>query len=125
METARKEIMKKLAAFSPLVIGLFLINASFSENTSKVYQSAARPRALALIGDRYHSPVYIRDGLAPAFLRENVPITFIENVEALSGEALKDYQLLVILRDGMNWPNGYDKEHVKWMTEDQQKTIWE
>jgi type 1 glutamine amidotransferase len=122
---ARKETMTKLTASSLLVIGLFLINASFSENISKVYQSARRPRALALIGDRYHSPVYIRDGLAPAFLRENVPITFIENVEALNAEALRDYQLLVILRDGMNWPNGYDKEHVKWMTQDQQKAIWE
>ena len=59
-----------------------------AQNTSAVYQSAKRPRALALIGDRYHSPVYIRDGLAPAFLRENIPITFIENDQALKAEAL-------------------------------------
>jgi hypothetical protein len=102
----------------PLVV-LLLVRSSFSQNTSKVYQSPKRPRALALIGDRYHSPVYIRDGLAPAFLRENVPITFIQNVDTLNAESLKGYQLLVILRDGMNWPNGYDKEHVKWMTENE------
>jgi type 1 glutamine amidotransferase len=96
-----------------------------AQNTSQVYQAAHRPRALALIGDRYHSPVYIRDNLAPAFLKENIPVTFIENVEALTAEALKDFQILVILRDGMNWPNGYDKSHVKWMTEAQQQAIWD
>jgi type 1 glutamine amidotransferase len=99
--------------------------AAFGQNTSTVYSSARRPRALALIGDRYHSPIYIRDGLAPAFVRENIPITFIENVEALTADALKDYQLLIILRDGMNWPNGYDKEPVKWMTDAQQQAIWD
>jgi len=58
-----------------LLVALLLVKPLFSQNTSKIYQSAKRPRALALIGDRYHSPVYIRDGLAPAFLRENIPIT--------------------------------------------------
>ena len=96
-----------------------------AQNTSQVYQSAKRPRTLALIGDRYHSPVYIRDGLAPAFLRENIPVTFIENVQALNADSLEDFELLVILRDGMNWPNGYDKEPVKWMTDVQQQAIWD
>lgn len=103
-----------------------LVGASMpAQNTSAVYQSAKRPKALALIGDRYHSPVYIRDNLVTAFVRENIPVTFIENVEALSAESLRDFQLLVILRDGMNWPNGFDKEHVKWMTGAQQQAIWD
>jgi len=102
-----------------------LASLAAAQNTSTVYRSARRPRALAVIGDRYHSPVYIRDNLAPAFVRENIPLTFVENVEALSGEALKDFQLLVILRDGMNWPDGYDKPPVKWMTDAQQQAIWD
>ena len=104
---------------------LALAGLAPAQNTSAVYQTAKRPRALALIGDRYHSPVYIRDGLAPAFLQENIPVTFIDNVEALNAAALRDHQLLVILRDGMNWPNGHDKPHVKWMTEAQQQAIWD
>jgi len=91
----------------------------------EVYQSAERPRALAVIGDRYHSPVHIRDGLVPAFARENIPVTFVTNVEALTAGALEDYDLLVIFRDGMNWPEGYDNEHVKWMTDAQQQAIWD
>jgi len=46
-------------------------------------------------------------------------------VEALNADSLKHFQLLIILRDGMNWPNGYDKEPVKWMTDAQQQAIWD
>lgn len=94
-------------------------------NTSKVYSTSRRPRALALIGDRYHSPVYIRDNLSKALVRENIPVTFIEEVTALNADSLRDTQLLIILRDGMNWPNGYDKPDVKWMTDAQQQAIWD
>ncbi|MEK7404930.1 MAG: ThuA domain-containing protein [Acidobacteriota bacterium] len=96
-----------------------------AQNTSKVYSTAKRPRALALIGDRYHSPVYIRDGLSRALVVENIPATFIEEVTALNAASLAEHQLLVILRDGMNWPDGYDKPHVKWMTDAQQQAIWD
>ncbi len=109
-----------------LILPLLVVAVSAAaQNTSDVYQSAARPRALALIGDRYHSPVYIRDNLAPAFVRENIPVAFLENDQALTADALKNVRLLVILRDGMNWPNGYDQDHVKWMTDAQQKAIWD
>lgn len=92
---------------------------------SKNFETAKRPRALALIGDRYHSPVYIRDGLSSALVKENIPVTFITNVEELNAANLKDVQILLILRDGMNWPNGYDKEPVKWMTDAQQQAVWD
>lgn len=104
---------------------LLTATLAFGENPSRVYDSADRPRALALIGDRYHSPVYIRDGLAQAFVRENIPVTFIENVSALNRDSLAKHQLLVILRDGMNWPDGYDKPAMKWMTDEQQQAIWD
>jgi type 1 glutamine amidotransferase len=99
--------------------------AASAQNTSKVYSTAKRPRALILLGDRYHIPVYIRDGLAPALLRENIPATFIEDVTALNADSLRDHQLLIILRDGVNWPNGYDKPSVKWMTDAQKRAIWD
>ena len=34
-----------------------------------VYASANRPRALALIGDVYHGPVMMRDGLITALVK--------------------------------------------------------
>ena len=90
-----------------------------------VYSSAQRPRALALVGDRYHSPVYAREGIARVLLAENIPVTFIEDVTALNAESLGRHQLLIILRDGMNWPNGYDKPPVMWMTDAQQQAVWD
>jgi len=94
-----------------------------AQNVSRVYQSAQRPRCLAVIGDRYHSPVYIREGLAAALVRENIPTTFVEDTSQLSAAALAEHQLLIILRDGMEWPAGYDKPHVKWMTPEQERAI--
>jgi len=108
----------------PILAGILFFATTYAQS-SKVYSTAERPQALALIGDRYHSPIYIRDHLAPALLRENIPVTFIENVEALNADSLRHFQLLIILRDGMNWPNGYDKEPVKWMTDAQQHAIWD
>jgi type 1 glutamine amidotransferase len=105
--------------------GIVLAPLMLAQNTSKVYESAFRPHALALIGDRYHSPVYIRDGLIKALVRENIPVTFIEDVTQLHAKSLAANQLLIILRDGMNWPNGYDKPPVKWMTDEQQQAIWD
>ena len=107
-----------------LILALPLVAADV-QNTSKVYSTARRPRALALIGDRYHSAVLMRDGLAPAMARENVPITFIEEVTALDAASLRDHQLLIIARNGRYWPNGYDKPEAKWMTDAQQKAIWD
>lgn len=111
--------------FRAILAVLLFVSPGVAQNTSKVYQSADRPHALALIGDRYHSPIYIRDNLIPAFVRENIPVTFIENDQALTAEALEKVDLLVFLRDGMNWPDGYDQPHAKWMTEEQQKAIWD
>src|SRR5260370_19175493 len=118
--------MKRMLAVGCWMLVVWSFAASgVAQNTSKVYATEKRPRALVLIGDRYHSPTYIRDGLAPALLRENIPATFIEDVTALNANSLREHQLLIILRDGMNWPNGYDKDPVKWMTDAQQQAIWD
>ena len=109
-----------------MLLTLFALTLALpAQKAFEVYQTADRPRALALIGDRYHSPVYIRDHLAKALVRENIPVTFIENVEALTAESLAQHDLLIILRDGMNWPGGYDQPHVQWMTDAQQQAIWD
>ena len=105
------------------LVCLFSVTCLGAQNTSQVYSTASRPRALALIADRYHSPVYIREGLASAFLKENIPVTFIEDTAALTPTAIREHQLLIILRDGMNWPEGYGKPYVRWMSDEQQRAI--
>ena len=102
-----------------------LLGTLYGQNTGAVFQTWKCPRALALVGGRSHSPVYIREGLSRALLEVNIPVTFIENVAMLNAESLKEHQLLIILRDGMNWPDGHDKPPVKWMTPTQRRAIWD
>ncbi len=99
----------------------------------------SRPRALALIGDRYHNPDYIHVSLDKVFHELDIPIDYTMDYAGLSAASIKPYQLLLILRDGMIWPGGYsgpdaytayemdledaDKfpaaKAVSWMTEEQ------
>lgn len=102
-------------------------------------RAAARPRALALIGDRYHNPDYIHVSLDKVFHELDIAIDYTMDYAGLSAASIKSYQLLLILRDGMIWPGGYsgpdaytayemmledaDKfpaaKAVSWMTEEQ------
>lgn len=100
------------------------------------------PRVLALIGDRYHNPDYIRVALGRLFHDLNLPVDFTINYDLLSVRLLEPYRLFVTLRDGMIWPNGYlepndyeyshDLENTKawpeekfegWITEEQGKAV--
>lgn len=70
-------------------------------------QSAGKRRALALVGDRFHNPDYIRVSLDKVFKELNIPIDYTIEYSQISAAMLKPYQLFLILRDGMIWPNGY------------------
>jgi len=107
-----------------LSLALLFVAAATAQSGHSVYDSTDRPKALALIGDRYHSPIYIRDGLIQALVRENIPVVFLTNHEALTAEALEEFELLIFLKDGMIWPNGYERDsQVLWMTDEQQQAV--
>jgi type 1 glutamine amidotransferase len=120
--------------------GLFGVKS----DTEATAQTAAGPRALALIGDRYHNSDYIRVALDKVFQDLKLPVDYTIHYERLSAEMLKPYQLLLILRDGMIWPDGYlgpdaytdyernledlpprasDPKPVMWITEEQGAAI--
>jgi hypothetical protein len=64
--------------------------------------------AFGLVGDRYHNSDYIRTALDETLVRgAGLSIDFFDDVKVLDAEALQGYKVLVMLRDGMNWPNGY------------------
>jgi type 1 glutamine amidotransferase len=70
--------------------------------------SATKATAFAVVGDRYHNSDYIRAALGKIFVREaGLSIDFTDEVSLLSVETLKGYQMLIVFRDGMVWPNGY------------------
>ena len=50
---------------------------------------------------------------------------FAVDVRALSAENLAQVQLLVVLKDGMLWPEGNERPYRQWMTMEQQKAVVE
>jgi type 1 glutamine amidotransferase len=70
-------------------------------------QSGSRARVLALVGDRYHNPDYIRVALTKMFDGVKVSVDYTMHYDQLSRDLLKNYQLFLCLRDGMIWPGGY------------------
>ena len=69
--------------------------------------SDRHPKALALIGDRFHNPDYIRVSLDRVFKEVGIAVDYTISYDQLSRDLLKNYQLFLCLRDGMIWPNGY------------------
>ena len=67
--------------------------------------------AFALIGDRYHNSDYIRTALGKTLGKNmGLAIDFCDEVRMLDAETIRGYKLLIILRDGMTWPEGYADE---------------
>jgi hypothetical protein len=65
-------------------------------------------QAFALIGDRYHNSDYIRTGLSRTIAADmGVSVDFTDETRLLTADTLKDYKMLIVLRDGMIWPSGY------------------
>lgn len=71
-------------------------------------RAAKKATAFALIGDRYHNSDYIRVGLTRTVAKQlNVSVDFTDETSQLNAETLDGYKLLIVLRDGMIWPDGY------------------
>jgi hypothetical protein len=70
-------------------------------------QTRRAPRALALIGDRYHNADYILVALTKTCEGLDIAVDYTIQVEQLTADVLERYLLFVCLRDGMIWPDGY------------------
>ena len=100
--------------------------------------------ALALTGDRYHNIDYVRTALGKTLVKDlGISIDFTDELSLLTAPNLKQYKLLIMLRDGMIWPGGYegpggrgavvsdppinkfDQTPVYWMTVEQGKAVKE
>jgi type 1 glutamine amidotransferase len=90
-----------------IVAGVGLLGLGTRATVQSQAGGAGKARALALVGDRYHNADYIRVSLNKVFQDLNIPIDYTIDYDKISARLLKDYQLFLILRDGMIWPDGY------------------
>jgi type 1 glutamine amidotransferase len=122
-----------------------LVSAAAILNSTPGFAAAksGTPRALALIGDRYHNSDYIRVSLDKIFGELGIPVDYTTDYGSISADLLKRYNLFLVLRDGMIWPAGYagpdayfdyqtklenaadfpPSKPVSWITADQGKAI--
>src|ERR1700752_1381635 len=86
--------------------------------TSAASSPAAAPEkvtAFALIGDRYHNSDYIRTALTKTLCKGlGLSVAFRDDVSLLNAHELKGHKLLIMLRDGMLWPDGYPQSGPGW-----------
>ena len=96
------------------VIAAALALQSCGQRETPAPDSQAGPpkgEAFALIGDRYHNSDYIRTGLNKTIAEPlGITIDFCDETKRLTSATLEGYKLLIILRDGMIWPDGYPNE---------------
>jgi type 1 glutamine amidotransferase len=80
-------------------------------------------KALFLAGDYYHNPQDAFDGAGKILEEEGYTVEYITDTSLLTAEKLSGKDLLVIHRDGMNFPNGPEAEAVRWMQPLQEEAI--
>src|SRR4051794_20255765 len=100
MKEKSKTVSRRRALGSGLAAGALLASQSSGQTPGKA-------KVLALVGDRYHNPDYIRVGMDKVFGSLQLHADYTIDYASLSRELLKNYQLFLCLRDGMIWPDGY------------------
>ena len=75
--------------------------------TAAFHPRPARPRTLALLGDRYHNADAARVAFLKLFKDLDLPFDYTMNYEKISAAMLRDFDLFMVLRDGLIWPEGY------------------
>ena len=92
-------------------------------------KAAKKATAFALIGDRYHNSDYIRIGLTRTIAKElGVAIDFTDETSLLNAETLDGYKVLIVLRDGMIWPDGYggdESTNAAWVATGRPKLVFD
>jgi hypothetical protein len=92
-------------------------------------KSAKKATAFALVGDRYHNSDYIRTGLTRTVVKEmGVNVDFTDETSLLNAETLDGYRMLIVLRDGMIWPDGYggdESTNAAWVATGRPKLVFD
>jgi hypothetical protein len=101
----------KQALFTMVSRRSVLAMAAGAAAATRIGHAAEKGTAYGLIGDRFHNSDYIRVGLNRTIQQDlDVHIDFCDETRNLTAETLSGYKLLIILRDGMSWPDGYPDE---------------
>lgn len=92
---------------------LGLAGAAVPFFTPRAEAKTEKPEILAMIGDRWHSFDYLRTAFTRTLVKEmGIPARFTPDPTEISRESLKHFKMLLILCDGMQFPDGYTTPYV-------------
>ena len=99
------------------IIGMTTAGAATALGTASspgnILASAPKSIGFAFVGDRWHNFDYIRTALKKTLVEGiGVSIDFTAERTHLSADTLNGYRLLILLCDGMSFPDGYTTPHV-------------
>ena len=80
-------------------------------------------KALILAGDNYHNADDAFEGVGSVLKAEGLDVTCTTDFAGVGASMLADKALFVILRDGIEFPNGRDAKPVPWMQPAQEEAI--
>jgi len=89
-------------------------------------QAQGKPVAFALLGDRYHNSDHYRTAFNKTFVRDmGLAMDYSDEVKLLNSEHLSRYRVLIVLRDGMIWPNGHGnpQSNAGWWAQGQHEIV--
>jgi len=103
---SRRHLLRNAAAIAAAGAAESSVLSASQTSASSSGKSSARPRTLALIGDRAHNSDAIRVSMDRLFKELGLPIDYTTNYDDLSKSLLEPYQLFVCFRDNYIFPNG-------------------
>ena len=81
--------------------------------------------ALLLAGDQFHDPNDAFQGVGSVLEEDGISVRCTEDYAGLGKSALEHHNLLVMHRDGIEFPQGREAGPVPWMVPEQEEAIEE
>lgn len=84
---------------------------------------AVKHKALILAGDHWHTPAVAVDGIGPDLAAEDVQFNSTIDYLGFGKAMLEGFQLFILHRDGLEFPNGMERASEPWMRSFQEDAI--
>ena len=105
--TSRRSALRTLALTGTAAVTGTAINPGHANAFARIQSTTST--ALAIIGDESHNSDYIRTALRKTLVEEaGLSVDFSDVTDLISAENLAHYKMLIIFRDGMVLPDGYN-----------------
>lgn len=119
----RRDVLSRLARSGA---GAGLCSTGLLSFSRPAFAQTPGARIFALLGDRYHNSDHYRTAFGKTIVKDlGMPVDFSDEVLLLTSDHLSNYRVLIILRDGINWPNGHGnpQSNAGWWSQGQSRIV--